>query len=425
MPSPSPFPPSSDAPGPDVRPLLILISPMDQETRGHLLESVAHEHRIWLFSDREPGWEAPFITGHTLVDTLDAEGMTRHAGPVGADAILCWDETRILPAARVARALGLPGLTPEAVLTCRDKHLTRLAVAAAGGPQARSTAVSTLDEAYAAAARTGYPVVVKPRALVGSTGTRMARTPEELAAIFPGIRGTTMVEVRERFEQPVLVEEYLDGPEISVDALIWDGEVTPLFVARKELSPPPNFEEVGHGVDAADPLLADPELLRALTTVHAAVGITRGWTHSEWRLTAGGPALVEVNARSGGDFISYLGLLATGWNAGLAAASLALGKQPEQGAARHGAAAVRFLYPEVETVVGRVTIDRDRLPAAIEIARVVARPGHVLELPPASHTGRYAMLVAAADTANACRAALDAAEDAVRLEAAAPVTAAR
>ncbi|MFI8503390.1 acetyl-CoA carboxylase biotin carboxylase subunit family protein [Streptomyces sp. NPDC085524] len=419
--SPSPSRPSS----PSSPPLLVLISPMDQETRGHLLESVARDHRIWLFSDREVGWEAPFITGHTRVDTLDADGMIEAARPLAPDAILCWDETRILPAAKVAGALGLPGLTPEAVLTCRDKHLTRLAVAGAGGPQARSTPVSTLAEAHEAAAETGYPVVVKPRALVGSTGTRMARTPGELAEIFPAIRGTTMVEVRERFEQPVLVEEYLDGPEISVDALIWDGEVTPLFVARKELSPPPNFEEVGHGVDAADPLLADPELLRALTTVHAAVGITRGWTHSEWRLTARGPALVEVNARSGGDFISYLGLLATGWDAGLAAARLALGERPEQGAARSGAAAVRFLYPEVETVVGRVTIDRDRLPAGIGIARVVAQPGHVLELPPASHTGRYAMLVASAATAEECRATLDAAEGAVRLEAAEPVPAPR
>ncbi|MGG8406920.1 ATP-grasp domain-containing protein [Streptomyces sp. 12297] len=417
MPSPSPTDPLDRGD----HPLLLLISPMDQETRGHLLESVARDHRIWLFSDREPGWETPFITGHTHVDTLDADGMTRAALAVAPDAVLCWDETRILPAARVARALGLPGLTPEAVLTCRDKHLTRLAVAEAGGPQARSTAVSTLTEAYEAAAATGYPVVVKPRALVGSTGTRLARTPEELAEVFPGIRGTTMDEVRERFEQPVLVEEYLDGPEISVDALIWDGEVTPLFVARKELSPPPHFEEVGHGVDAADPLLADPKLLRALTTVHAAVGVTRGWTHSEWRLTARGPALVEVNARSGGDFISYLGLLATGWDAGLAAARLSLGQRPEQGEASCGAAAVRFLYPEEETVVGRVTIDRDRLPAGIRIARVVARPGHVLELPPASHTGRYAMLVAAADGAEGCRATLDAAEDAVLLEAAEPL----
>ncbi|MEV0186532.1 ATP-grasp domain-containing protein [Streptomyces sp. NPDC050625] len=413
--------PSASSPPPSA-PLLILISPMDQETRGHLLASVAREYRIWLFSDREADWESPFITGHTLVDTLDAEAMTRAARPIGADAILCWDETRILPAARVAHALGLPGLSPDAVLTCRDKHLTRLAVAEAGGPQARSTAVSTLDEARAAAATTGYPVVVKPRALVGSTGTRMARTPEELAAVFPEIRGTTMTEVRERFEQPVLVEEYLDGPEISVDSLIWDGEVTPLFVARKELSPPPAFEEVGHSVAANDPLLTDAALLRALTTVHAAVGITRGWTHSEWRLTSRGPALVEVNARSGGDFISYLGLLATGWDAGDAAARLALGQRPRPGTARHGAAAVRFLYPEVETVVGQVTIERDRLPAGIDIARVLAGPGHVLELPPASHTGRYAMVVAIADTADACGRTLDAAEHAVHLEpAVAPV----
>jgi biotin carboxylase len=401
--------------------LLILVSPMDEETRGHLLESIAGEYRVWLFTDHGPTWERPYILGHTVIDTLDERAMAAAARSVRPDAVVCWDETRILSAARVARELGLPGIDPQAVLTCRDKYLTRQAVAAVDGPQPVFIAVSTLDEARAAAAATGYPVVVKPRALVGSNGAGMARTPRELDEIFPVTRALTMVEVRERFEEPVLIEEYLDGPEISVDTLVWDCKATPLYVARKELSPPPNFEETGHSVDSADPLLADPELLEALSVVHAAVGLTHAWTHSEWRLTSRGPRLVEVNARSGGDLISYLGLLTAGADAGLAAARLALGLRPELGTPACCAAAVRFLYPDVETVVGGVTIDHARLPAAITRARVLAQPGHLLELPPASHTGRYAMLMAAAGSAAECQEALHAAVAAVRLEAVPPV----
>ncbi|MBG6106213.1 hypothetical protein IW249_006627 [Micromonospora vinacea] len=406
-------------------PLLIVVCPMDRETRWHMLESVGAHHRVWLFVDTEPTWESAYAAGHTVIDTLDADRMTEQARRLSPDAIVCWDETRILAAAHVAQRLGLPGLTPAAVLACRDKHATRRAVAAAGGPQPVSTLVDTLPQALAAARSTGYPVVVKPRALVGSTGTRLARDERELTEIFPATRGITMPEVRERFDSAVLVEEYLDGPEISVDSLVWDGVVTPLYVARKQLSPLPNFEEVGHVVSRDDPLVRDPELLRVLGLVHAALGVTRGWTHSEWRLTAYGPRLVEVNARSGGDLISYLGRLVTGADAALAAASLALGERPEPGPAGYPAAAVRFLYPPVETVVGEVEIVSDRLPSGIVLARALAGPGHVLELPPASHTGRYAVLVAAGGSAEECERILDAAEDAVRLIVAEPAVAVR
>jgi biotin carboxylase len=406
-------------------PLLIVICPMDRETRGHMLESAGSRHRVWLFCDHEPTWESDYAAGHTVVDTLDADRMTDEARRLNPAGIVCWDETRILAGAQVARRLGLPGPAPAAVLACRDKHATRRAVAAAGGPQPVSTLVDTLPQALAAARSTGYPVVVKPRALVGSTGTRLARDERELTEIFPATRGITMPEVRERFDAAVLVEEYLDGPEISVDTLIWDGVATPLYVARKQLSPLPNFEEVGHVVERDDPLVRDPELNRVLTLVHAAVGITRGWTHSEWRLTAYGPRLVEINARSGGDLISYLGRLVTGADAALAAASLALGERPEPGPAAFPAAAVRFLYPPVETVVGEVVVDHGRLPEGIVLARALAGPGHRLELPPASHTGRYAVLVAAAGSAEECARILDRAEPAVTLKVAEPAGAVR
>ncbi|MET8122537.1 ATP-grasp domain-containing protein [Micromonospora sp. NPDC005189] len=405
-------------------PLLLVICPMDLETRGHMLEAVGARYRVWLLIDHEPTWELDHAAGHTVVDTLDIDATTEAARRIGADAIVCWDETRILAAATVARHLGLPGLSPAAVLACRDKHATRQAVAAAGGPQPVSTLVDTLPEAVAAARAIGYPVVIKPRALVGSTGTRLARDERELTAIFPATRGITMPEVRERFASAVLVEEYLDGPEISVDTLVWDGVATPLYVARKQLSPLPNFEEVGHSVERDDVLVGDPELRRVLGLVHAAVGITHGWTHSEWRLTSSGPRLVEVNARSGGDLISYLGRLTTGADAGLAAAALALGERPAPARPGHAAAAVRFLYPQVETVVETVTIDRQQLPAGIVLARVLAGPGHRLELPPASHTGRYAVLVAAGDSVTACEHILDRAESAVHLTAAVPALAA-
>ncbi|MEU9412201.1 ATP-grasp domain-containing protein [Streptomyces sp. NPDC048281] len=403
------------------RPLLILVSPMGELTRGYMLQAVAKEHRIWVFKEEEPTWDQPLVCGYTVVDTLDHEAMLRAAhdvaaGSVPVSGILCWDETRILPSALLAESLGLPTMPSAVVATCRDKLATRNALRRHDASPVHAVAARDTGEALRAAAAIGYPVVLKPRALVGSNGTTLVTGPEHLTEVFESVATRSMPEVRERFPEPVVVEEYLDGPEISVDSLCWDGEVTPVFVARKHLGFPPHFEEVGHTVDAADPLLRDPELARALHAAHAAVGLTRGWTHTEWRLTARGPRLVEINARSGGDLIPYLGRMVTGVDAALAAVSLALGERPAVPAGPRGAAAIRFLYPERDTVVGSVRVDRSSLPPAVELVEVLATPGQELLLPPAAHvTCRYALVIVTGDTAGQCAEALDAAERAVRV----------
>lgn len=416
-PEPHPDPVPEHDPVPDSeKPLLLLVSPMDQQTRGYIMESAARSCRIWLLTEREPTWESAHIAGYTLVDTLDADALIEAAEPVPAVGVLCWDETRILPAARLAQSRGVPGPTPQAILTCRDKLLTRQAACAAGPARVRATAVGTLAEAQRAAAEIGYPVVIKPRALVGSYGASLVRSPGELHEAFVRASTTEMVEVRERFERPALIEEFLDGPEISVDALCFGGETTPLFIARKELGYPPYFEEVGHVVDAADPLLSDPELLEALHRVHEAVGLTAAWTHTEWKLTGRGPRLVEVNARSGGDLIGYLGRLATGIDAGRAAVDLAMGRAPRMKPTRARAAAIRFLYPPHDCVVTELSVDRGRLPGGIDMITALAGPGDVLQLPPIAHVKcRYGLIVAVADDSDECAAALDKATAAVTL----------
>ncbi|MFC5187222.1 ATP-grasp domain-containing protein [Actinomadura harenae] len=389
---------------------------MSELTRGYMLESVVKEYRIWIFQDEDISQAERRLAGHTAVDTLNADAMIEAARGIPADGVLCWDETRILSSARLAEALGLSTVPSGVIATCRDKLATRQALELCGGPTVAAVATGDVRDALAAADRIGYPVVLKPRALVGSNGTTLATDPGRLAAAFDAVATRTMREVRERFAESVVVEEYLDGPEISVDSLCWDGDVTPVFIARKHLAYPPHFEEVGHTVAATDSLLRDPGLLQALSEVHAAVRMRRGWTHTEWRLTARGPRLVEINARSGGDLIPYLGRLVTGVDAALVAASLALGERPDLRIRPDGAAAIRFLYPERDTIVGSVQINRSRLPAAVERLEILASPGQRLLLPPSTHvTCRYLMVIVTGRSPAECANVLDAAEDAVTL----------
>ncbi|MCX4749976.1 ATP-grasp domain-containing protein [Kitasatospora sp. NBC_01287] len=403
------------------RPLLLLVATGMRSYREYLLGPISTEFRVHLFHTVEPTWEREYLSGWTVLpDTYDGPALAAAATELHQvepfDGVLCWDEGRIHAASHIAEALKLPNGDPAVIWRLRDKGQTRQALAAAGVPQPLSIPVSTEEEALAAAERIGYPVIVKPRGYGASIGVIKVASREELARGFSFTRTTTLPDpVVFNSAEPYLVEECVTGEEISVDSVVHHGVVTALFVGRKQVGYPPYAEEVGHFVEAADPLLADPEFARLLTETHAALGFTDGWTHSEFMLTADGPRLIEVNGRLGGDLIPYLGRLATGIDPGLAAARVACGQAPELTATLARTTGVRFFYvAEEDTVIGSVDFDRQRLPAAIDRAVAVAAPGAVVSPPPRGTVwGRIAYATAAADDRAACGAALDAAEAAL------------
>jgi hypothetical protein len=402
---------------PGQRPLLLLISTGGRKYREYLLRSIGARYPVHLLTGSEPSWGLEYLAGHTVVpgmaDTIDATQMCAAAAGLASRqaiaGVLSWDEARILQSAKVAQALRLPGGDPEMVMRCRDKHQTRQALDAAGTPQPRFALVADLGAALRAAGEIGYPVVLKPRAMGGSLGVVQADGPGELTARFPFARDTA-VPGSWRYETGVLVEQCLSGPEISVDAAVFHGEVLPMFVARKEVGYPPYFEETGHVVDAADPLLADARLIRVLRDAHAALGFSDGMTHTELKLTPDGPKIVEVNARLGGGLIPYLGMRATGMDPGLAAAAVACGERPELAADRQLVGAVRFFYVDQDdTTIGRVWFEPGDLPPAADLAEVLAQPGEVKSPPPkGTMSGRIALATAVGPAAADCQAALDA-----------------
>lgn len=405
---------------PESKPLLLVITNGLRDYRAYLLRSLHTRYRVHLINNSEPTWERPYLDGFTLVPDTGADTVLAAARKIAAkqpvDGVMSWHEEHIVQAALVAEELGLPGSRPDAVRRCRDKFATRSALAAEGLPQPSFVVVGDLDEARAAADKLGYPVVIKPRAAGGSQGVVLVEDAEQLADQFTATRDVPVPHTPV-FDQGVLVEEYVDGPEISVDSVVHGGRVTPLYVGRKEVGYAPYFEETGHLVDGRDPLAADPEFRNLLQSVHAAVGYTDGWTHVELKLTARGPKVIEINGRLGGDLIPYLGLRATGIDPGLAAAAAACGAEPQTTASTAVVAGVRFFYPPYnDAVVAAVGFDRTGLPPETDLAAPLVAPGDVVSPPRKGLIdGRVAFATAVAPTPEACRSALDQAQEALRL----------
>jgi biotin carboxylase len=383
-------------------PLLLLVGSGDRRYREYMVAAVARHFRLWLLDAPEPTWQLPYVQGTTQVDTRDPKALQAAAAPVAARhtvaGVFTYDESLVHSSALLAQHLCLPGSSPESVLACRDKARTRALLAEARVPQPASTPVSTAEEARKAAESIGYPVVVKARGLGGSIGVIRVDGPASLEDAFHSAASAQWPGVP-RYAADVLVEEYLTGPEISIDSIVTSGAVTPMVLARKQVGMEPYFEETGHTVDADDPLLKDTDLTEQLGRIHESLGFEQGATHAEFKLTPEGPRLVEINARLGGDFIPYLGMLATGTDPSVAAASVAAGLAPDTSPKTRRTAAIRFLYPEADCEAVEAVVRTDLLGPTVHQAVATAAAGARLALPPRGYMSRFGHLIAVGDDA--------------------------
>jgi biotin carboxylase len=388
-------------------PHLTIVGSGSAPYRRYALESLAERYRLSAVLPAAPTWQLPYLADWRQADPTDEDAVTvalaELAGP-GA-GVLTWGETVLETTARAAEKLSLRHMSARSAARCRDKYLTRTLLAAAGVTAVRHGLARTAEEAQRIAASIGHPVVLKPRAQAGSIGVVLATDTGQVRDGFALAAGASYGSLPTGLG--VLVEEYLPGPEISVDSVVRDGEATPVHVARKRLGFAPHFEEVGHLVTGwtGEPWAA--EVAELVTAAHRVLGIEVGVTHAEVRLTPSGPRLVELNGRLGGDLIPYASRLATGIDLVVAAAELALGRTPDLTPTRQGCAEVRFHYPSYDGTVRRVGVYETVSVPGIAHADVLAEPGTRLLLPPRQVIPRLAVLVAAGADEEACGRALD------------------
>lgn len=256
----------------------------------------------------------PFLDGIRVVDaeTNDAASLSSSVKALSPDAVVTFSTFYVAPVARLAAELGLRFLAPDAAATCHDKIAARRVLRAAGLPGPRFWVV---DSATAArlADEVPYPCVMKPSADSGSCGVLRLDDARQFREHFDRLTAAAANDRGQAQPSSVLVEELLDGQEFSVESMTWAaGETQILGVTRKQLSAPPHFVELGHDLP---PHLADEDRLAVESQVRRAldaVGFDFGPAHTELRLTALGPRIVEINPRLAGGMIPELVRLATG-----------------------------------------------------------------------------------------------------------------
>jgi len=328
-------------------------------------------------------------------------------------------EFYLVTAAVLAAELGVPGNPPDSVSACRDKARTREILGSAGVGQPAFACVRDVGQVSAAVARIGLPCVVKPVDESGSRDVLLCRTEAEAARQVEAILSQRSNTRGQPAAGLVLIEEFIDAPEYSVEMFSADGVAHPVGITAKSVSGLPWFVETGHLYPA--PLAEDRArvLEQCASRALAAVGIRTGPTHTEVRLRPAGPAVIEINARLAGGMIPEIIRLADGVDLLEQQILAAVGRPLQLGQAdpapRRRSAGIRFLLAErsgiLEAVAG--TVEAAALAGITEVV-ITAEQGKPVD-PARDSYGRLGYVIAhGASPAEVVRR-LDAAQRAVRL----------
>lgn len=284
------------------------------------LDPLVTSHKMGLsvvmVSSERRAWPHDLVDGNIETDIFDVSAAVSAAKEFArtraVHGVVAFDDKSVPTAAAIASSLGLPGNPYEAAYAARNKYLMRTKFQAHGLPGPRFGLATEVEEAERLVERKiGYPAVIKPLFGTASQGVVRVDDPDQLRQAFE--RTLRIVATHRAFvkEDPLLnallIEEYMEGTEVTVDGLIRNGDATVLAIFDKpEPLVGPFFEETIYTTPSRHPEQVQKEAIAMARGGIAALGLTSGPFHAELRLTPAGPRLLEIAARRIGGICSSM-----------------------------------------------------------------------------------------------------------------------
>ena len=261
-------------------------------------------------------------------DIVNEETMLKIARDEHVDGVIhpC-SEVSMAVMGRINDELGLSGISREQAICATNKHLMRKALEKGNAPSPKSILAQDAEDAWSRLQNEfDTDAILKPSRNSGSRGiAKVSRNMDK--GDFIRAYDEALSESR---DHSVLIEQFIEGPEFSIEMIVWQGEIHVLTVTDKKTTGAPHFVELGHNQPScfSD---TDVETLKAAAVAGVrALGVNNCACHAEAKLMNGKAYLMEVGARLGGDFISReLTHLSTGIDMVAAAIDVALGVEPD------------------------------------------------------------------------------------------------
>ena len=245
------------------------------------------------------------VDAFEVVGGQDYEGTCAVVEKYGIDAIVtAATDKPLVMMARIAKKYGFPFYSVETAQWSTDKFQMKQRFELGDVPHARGCLVKSVEET----ADMVYPVIVKPRDNSGSRGVKLCRTKEELEQ--------SMAEALEYSKlDSVLVEEFIEGPEYSIEGLHYDGKSEVIQFTEKKTTEFPYNVELGH-IQPANISEENKQKIREIVEkIGKALKFENCPSHTELKINERGIFVIETSPRLGGDYItSMLTPLSTGVN---------------------------------------------------------------------------------------------------------------
>ncbi len=298
----------------------LLQCPIIETARSMKLKTVVADMNL-----EAPGFE--FAHSKITMSTKDIEGMVREAKKFAETepihAVITAGTDASMTVAAVANALNLPGIRFKDAEAASNKIKMRKRLKEFNVPIPEFAAIWNIQDARDALEFLKFPLVMKPADNMGARGVIKVSNREELHAAFKHAKKYSPT-------GEMILEEYMEGPEVSVDAITWNGNFHITGLADRIIEREPYFIEVGHTMPSSLPQEVQKEIERIMFMGMKALGITIGAGKGDIKVTPTGVKVGEIAARLSGGFMSaYTYPLSCGVNLNRAAILIALGEEPD------------------------------------------------------------------------------------------------
>lgn len=328
----------------------------------------------------------PIGGGQLVVDLADGAKAAsprdlEQLGPI--HAVVGVDEASVMAASEIAEQLGVPGNPRSGAHLTRDKGALRRHLEGSGLPQPRFQLWRVGDPAP----RVGFPCVVKPLDRAASQGVIRADSAADLDRAGAEVRARLAADPG--CTADLLVESYVEGPEVAVEGLVVAGRLLPIAVYDKpEPLTGPYFEESIYLVPSRLPGADRDGLVEVLAEVVSHVGLRQGAVHAEFRMGGGAPVLIDLASRSIGGRCSSVLRFRSGSTLEELVIRAALGEEPSDLELDPTPSGVMMLpVPRSGRLRAVLGMDRALAVPGVTALELTAAPGTELIAPP--HGGRY------------------------------------
>tara|TARA_R110002124_G_C8974716_1_gene515921 strand:+ start:79437 stop:80621 length:1185 start_codon:yes stop_codon:yes gene_type:complete len=268
------------------------------------------------------------VAGNDYEKTLEVARKYKISGVVTSAT-----DKPLVMMARIAETLKLPFISVNSAITSTDKYLMKMAFIEGGIPFAYGKLVDKIEDFE-------YPVIIKPRDNSGSRGVIYCDNKFDAERGLKEAKSYTS-------QESVLVEEYIEGDEYSIESLHFGGDSYVIQYTEKITTPSPYNVELGHDQPANISEKDRQEINIIISKIAKALGFNNCAAHTELKIGKKGIFVIETSPRLGGDFItSHLVPLSTGINIEEALLKIAIGEKPNIKILFNKSAIIRFLILE-------------------------------------------------------------------------------